>query len=111
MKFQLFLLGSLVSAGTLGASVSLVDYVKVKAPVRLPTNCLKADQNNSCTSCTEGFEPVKGVCTKIDTTADDFEPSVNFVPCGKDASCGEAISFKTDQEFQDFVNKYNPPIN
>lgn len=43
----------------------------------------------------------------------DFDPSddPNFVPCGKNQSCGEAKSFSTSQEFEEFVKKYNTENN
>ncbi len=65
MKFKLLLLGSLFSTGALTASVSVTDFIRVRAPLKLPDNCLKADQSNRCTSCVEGYEVVKDGCVKI----------------------------------------------
>lgn len=97
MKFKLLLLGSLLSTGTLNASVSITDFIKARAPPRLPANCVKADQNNQCITCVDGYEVVKEGCAKIFVPPADFEPSEDFVPCGSQASCGEAKSFNTDQ--------------
>ncbi len=63
------------------------------------TNLLKGSSSTAATA-DQSTDPV------VDTTADDFAPPDTFVPCGKQESCGEAKNFKSEKEFQDFLDKY-----
>lgn len=64
------------------------------------TSFLKASENLVKTAVsTVGL--VEGSEANV-TVSDDF------IPCGKADSCGEAKTFKSDQDFQDFLNKYRP---